>query len=51
MNDLLTHALKKQKKRIATKPSVGSKKKRREGKEKNSEKKIGRRKIRSGGMD
>jgi len=51
MNELLTHALKKQKKRIATKPSVGSKKKRREGKEKNSEKKIGRRKIRSGGMD
>ena len=51
MNNLLTHALKKLKKRIATRPSVGSKKKRREGKEKHSEKKTGRRKIRSEGMD
>ena len=46
MNDLVNHAVKKQKKRIATKPSVIAKKKRREGKEKQSEKKSDRKKLR-----
>ena len=45
MNQLITHALKKQKKRIATKPSINAKRKRREGKEKHAEKKMGRRKV------
>jgi ribosome-associated protein len=49
MNELITHALKKQKKRIATKPSIVSKKKKREGKEKQAEKKMSRRKIDSYG--
>ena len=49
MNGLITQALKRKKKRIATKPSVVSKKKRREGKEKHAEKKLGRQKIRSHG--
>ena len=47
MNVLVTQALKKKKKRIATKPSAVSKEKRKEGKKKQSEKKIGRQKIRS----
>ena len=47
MNDLITLSLKKQKKRIATKPSKLVKQKRREGKEKQSEKKSSRQKFRS----
>jgi len=47
MNDLITLSLKKQKKRIATKPSKAVKQKRREGKAKQSEKKSGRQKFRS----
>jgi ribosome-associated protein len=49
MNQLITLALKKQKKRIATKPSIHAKKKRREGKEKQAEKKMGRRRVSSRG--
>jgi ribosome-associated protein len=47
MNHLITIALKKQKKRIATKPSKLVKQKRRDGKVKQSEKKSSRQKIRS----
>jgi len=47
MNDLITLSLKKQKKRIATKPSKAVKQKRREGKAKQSEKKSSRQKFRS----
>ena len=46
MNQLITQALQKQKKRIATKPSKVAKEKRREGKQMQSEKKSGRQKIR-----
>jgi len=46
LNELISQALRKQKKRIATKPSRMAKKKKREGKEKQSEKKIDRKKIR-----
>jgi len=46
LNELISQALRKQKKRIATKPSRVAKKKKREGKEKQSEKKIDRKKIR-----
>ena len=46
VNELINQALRKQKKRIATKPSPGAKKKKREGKEKLSEKKSERKKIR-----
>jgi ribosome-associated protein len=46
MNELVNQALKKQRKRIATKPSAVAKKKRREGKEKQSEKKMDRKKLR-----
>ena len=45
MNELVNQALRKKKKRIATKPSAVAKKKRREGKEKKSEKKMDRKKI------
>ena len=45
MNDLITLSLKKQKKRIATKPSKAVKQKRREGKAKQSEKKSSRQKF------
>jgi ribosome-associated protein len=47
MNRFITLALQKQKKRIVTKPSKVAKKKRREGKEKHSEKKSNRQKFRS----
>jgi ribosome-associated protein len=47
MNGLINHALKKRKKRIATRPSRSSKQKKIEGKKKQSEKKIGRQKIKS----
>src|SRR6478736_2912112 len=47
MNQLITQSLKKEKKRIATRPSKVAKKKRREGKQKQSEKKMSRQKIRS----
>jgi ribosome-associated protein len=47
MNRLITLALQKQKKRIATKPSKVAKQKRKEGKQKQSDKKSGRQKIRS----
>jgi ribosome-associated protein len=47
MNALIAQALKKQKKRIATKPSASSKEKKIQGKKKQSEKKMGRQKIRS----
>ena len=50
MNHLITLSLKKQKKRIATKPSKLAKQKRREGKEKQSEKKSSRQKFRSQGL-
>ena len=46
LNELISQALRKQKKRIATKPSPVAKKKKREGKEKQSEKKVDRKKIR-----
>jgi len=46
MNDLIALALKKEKKRIATKPSKASKEKRIESKKKQSETKGARRKIR-----
>src|SRR5256885_16155932 len=47
MNRLIGNALKKQKKRIKTKPSAAAKMKRMEGKQKQSEKKLGRQKYRS----
>src|SRR5437763_7104595 len=47
MNHLITVALQKRKKRIATKPSRVAKEKRREGKQKQAEKKSGRQKFRS----
>lgn len=47
MNALLTNALKREKKRIATKPSKAVKEKRLEGKKKLSEQKQNRRKFRS----
>ena len=46
MNDLIALAIKKEKKRIATKPSKASKEKRIESKKKQSETKGGRKKIR-----
>src|SRR5215213_9654322 len=46
MNDLVEKALQKQKKRIATRPTKGSKQKRAEEKIKNAQKKEGRQKIR-----
>ena len=46
MNDLITNSLKKQKKRIATKPSWSSKQKRSESKIRQAEKKQGRQKYR-----
>jgi ribosome-associated protein len=46
MNDLLSQALKKEKKRIATKPSSSSKEKRIESKKKKAEVKDNRQKIR-----
>ena len=46
MNELITAALKKQKKRIATKPSKAAKAKKKEGKIKQSEKKMDRKRIR-----
>jgi ribosome-associated protein len=46
MNELVANALKKKKKRIATKPSASAKLKRAEGKIKQSQKKEGRQKIR-----
>jgi len=46
VNELISQALRKQKKRIATKPSRVAKKKKREGKEKQAEKKMDRKKIR-----
>ena len=46
MNELIRSALKKDKKRIATKPSKASKQKKKEGKIKQAEKKITRQKIR-----
>jgi ribosome-associated protein len=45
INSLIENALKKQKKRVATKPTKGSKEKRIESKKKNGEIKIGRKKI------
>jgi ribosome-associated protein len=45
INSLIEHALKKQKKRITTKPTKGSKEKRIESKKKNSEIKVGRKKV------
>ncbi|HSZ86841.1 MAG TPA: alternative ribosome rescue aminoacyl-tRNA hydrolase ArfB [Puia sp.] len=45
INALIEHALKKQKKRVATKPTKGSKEKRIESKKKNSEIKIGRKRV------
>jgi ribosome-associated protein len=48
INDLIVHALKKKKARIATKPSKGSKEKRLEWKKKNAEIKSNRRKFRPG---
>ena len=45
INSLIENALKKQKKRVATKPTKGSKEKRIESKKKNSEIKVGRKKI------
>lgn len=47
MNDLVTRSLKKEKKRVATKPSAASKEKRVERKKKQSQKKENRQKIRS----
>jgi len=47
MNHLITLALQKKKKRIATKPSKLAKEKRRQGKEKHAEKKSSRQKFRS----
>jgi ribosome-associated protein len=49
MNELITQALKKQKKRIATKPTKGSKEKRIEHKKKQGQVKSDRKKIR--GLD
>lgn len=48
MNQLVQQALKKVKKRIATRPSAASKKKRVEGKIKQAQKKEGRQKLRAG---
>jgi ribosome-associated protein len=45
INSLIEHALKKQKKRVATKPTKGSKEKRIGSKKKNSEIKVGRKKV------
>ncbi|HEX4371734.1 MAG TPA: alternative ribosome rescue aminoacyl-tRNA hydrolase ArfB [Puia sp.] len=45
INSLIENALKKQKKRVATKPTKGSKEKRIESKKKNSEIKVGRKKV------
>jgi ribosome-associated protein len=45
INSLIEHALKKQKKRVATKPTKGSKEKRIESKKKNSEIKVGRKRV------
>lgn len=50
MNELVEKALQKPKKRIATRPSKGSKQKRAEQKIKNAQKKEGRQKIRIGGF-
>lgn len=47
INQLVQQALKKEKKRIATKPSAAAKRRRAEGKIKQSQKKEGRQKIRS----
>lgn len=48
INELVHQSLKKEKKRIATKPSKAAKQKRAEGKIKQSQKKEGRQKIRAG---
>jgi ribosome-associated protein len=48
MNELLALALKKEKKRIATKPTFGSKEKRIEHKKRQGEIKQGRKRIRGG---
>jgi len=48
MNDLIAHALKKEKKRIATKPSKASKEKRIESKKKQAQIKDARKRIRRG---
>jgi ribosome-associated protein len=48
INELLTEALKKKKMRIQTKPSKAAKVKRLESKKKNSERKLGRQKLRPG---
>jgi ribosome-associated protein len=45
INSLIEHALKKEKKRVATKPTKGSREKRIESKKKNSEIKVGRKKV------
>ncbi|HLY68859.1 MAG TPA: alternative ribosome rescue aminoacyl-tRNA hydrolase ArfB [Puia sp.] len=45
INSLIDHALKKEKKRLATKPTKGSKEKRIESKKKNSEIKVARKKV------
>ncbi|HYE54957.1 MAG TPA: alternative ribosome rescue aminoacyl-tRNA hydrolase ArfB [Chitinophagaceae bacterium] len=50
MNELVHKALQKQKKRIATKPSAAAKRKRAEGKIKQSQKKETRQKVRIGGL-
>lgn len=51
INELIFHALKKKKARIATKPSKESKEKRLESKKKNAETKSHRRKFRPGDSD
>jgi ribosome-associated protein len=48
MNELMVLALKKEKKRIATKPTFGSKEKRIEHKKRQGEIKQGRKRIRGG---
>ena len=45
INSLIEHALKKEKKRVATKPTKVAKEKRIESKKKNSEIKVGRKKV------
>jgi ribosome-associated protein len=50
MNELVYKALKKEKKRVPTKPSKAAKQKRVEGKKKQSQKKENRQKIRSGDL-
>ena len=47
INSLIEHALKKEKKRVATKPTKGAKEKRIESKKKNSEIKNARKKVNS----